>query len=158
MKIKENSTYKQTRELLELARTVNRRLADLYRQQASSTPDERVCMLMEYMQRHEKQMNAALSETMETASEAVLDTYYQFEPEEIEALLDVEHRAIAPDADLDEAIAMVRQFDDIMRSYYARAEQMADSEAVARIFRNLKHLEEEKRNAEVRDALFLKDI
>lgn len=152
------NTYRQTREVLALARTVYRKLTIFYGQQASAFGDKRISMLMDYMQRHEKHMQVVLTECLAETSEAVLDTYHQFEPEEIDALLDVDQWRVDPDTSLNDVLALVRRFDDIMRDFYARAAQMAQTEKVARVFQNLKSLEEEKRNTEMRDILFLQDI
>jgi len=158
MKIEDNTTYKQTREVLALARTLYRKLAGFYAARKESLTDERVTMLMTYMERHEQQMQEVLTETMSNVADQTLDTYYQFQPEDIAVLLDVEQWHIDPDIDIDEMIATVMRFDDILRDYYKRASQMTDNPQVLEVFENLMRLEEEKRNREARDALSLKDL
>jgi hypothetical protein len=158
MKDEDNETYKEAREILELAKEMHRKLSEFYQSRKGGFKDERVNMLMQYMQRHEKQMQEVLTETLAVTPDKVLDTYYQFEPSEVEVLLEVQNWQIGPDAGLDDIIDRVMRFDEILRNYYSRAADMATSEQVADVFRNLKSREEENRNSKVQDALLLKDL
>ena len=158
MKDADNETYKRAREILSLAKQMHWKLSEFYQARKGSFKDERVGMLMQYMQRYEKQMQEVLTETLAVTPDKVLDTYYQFEPSEIEVLLEVQNRQTGPDTSLDDLIDMVMRFDEILRNYYSRAADMATSEQVADVFRDLRSREEENRNSKVQDALLLKDL
>jgi len=115
-------------------------------------------VLVDYMQRHETQMQTLLAETLDVVSEEVLDTYFQFEPEELDTFSEMAQWRIADDTDVDHLIETVMRFDSLLCDFYAHAAEMAPNESVAALFSSLKQREEAKRNNEVRDALSLKDL
>lgn len=158
MKIDNNQTYKQTRELLGLARDIYKKLTGFFSLNQAAFKDERAALLADYIQRYEDRMQQTLAKTLSSLPEEVLDTYFQFEPDDLSIILDMEGLDFQSDADTDDLIEKVIHFDEVLQKFYSHAAQMSHSEPVTRIFENLKDLEENKRNDEIRAALSLQDL
>jgi hypothetical protein len=151
-------TFKRVGDMLKLAGSIHRELKNYYHAIRDRTDDPRIVMLLDYMGRHEKNMRQSLEGFRRSASERVLDSTFQFEPDELETLEDLTGWQPKPDITVDEVVATALRFDSIMRSYYRRAAEMAASESVKELFSNLVQLEKQKQQQLVRDSLALKDL
>jgi hypothetical protein len=157
--VDDNKTYRQVRDMLKLAQRAYRELSDYYAKRNLELKERRAAMLVDYLQGHEEKMESVLSDTMASISEKTLDTFYQYEPESVERILpEVYELHFDDDAGTDEITAKAIRFHEIMRDYYAKAEDMAGSQAVAEVFKNLKDEEVNKVQTIAQDANALHDI
>ena len=154
----DNETFKTTRELLELAESLHRKLKSHYQRQPSSPADEDAKMLLDYIRASEKHFTAMLASYRRQAPRDLLDTFYQFTPEELK-ILD-ETAAWQPDAasGASEVIAVALAFDDCMQAFYQRASEMAPSQAIRDMFASLADAMAAKKRDEALNASQVQDM
>jgi hypothetical protein len=151
-------TFKTTRDILEMAESVHRKLKAVYGEKRVDIEDSRAAMLMDAIEQKEKHLKATVGRYLKDAGEHILDTYYQFAPDQIKDLDILEAWHPEEDASVDEVLAMVLKLDALMHAYYRRAAEMASEEPVREMFENLAEAVAEKKRDEVQNSLRIKDI
>ncbi len=74
--------FEQTKDILEHTQQFYKLIADYYHLMSDQTHKPRIKMLLDYLSRHEKHLEKTLSEYEDSASEQVLNTWFQFSPYE----------------------------------------------------------------------------
>ena len=67
--------FKQTKDVLDYARTFHRQLSEYYDSLSKLAEKQRVKMLLDYLSRHEKHLDEILADYEEDASKKVMNTW-----------------------------------------------------------------------------------
>ena len=138
---------KTTRDLLDQVRDFHKQLSDFYAQKADIANDERVTMLLDYMSRHEMNLEKCLAEYEVDAPGRVLDTWFRFTPDIAECKC-FDRIELTPDMTIDDIIETAMWFDDCLIEVYKTMAERSVSQNVRELFDNLVQLEQnEKRSA-----------
>ncbi|MCK5188869.1 MAG: hypothetical protein KAR12_02310, partial [Methylococcales bacterium] len=70
--------FEQVRDILDHAREFHKCLGEFYQNLVEYEEETRIKMLLEYLGRHEKFLEQGIANFEESASEQVLDTWFQF--------------------------------------------------------------------------------
>jgi len=152
------NTFKQIRDLLDLAESIHTKVQRHYEKKKKSLKDPEAKMLLDYIARKEKMLGSIISRYREGVSAEVLETFYQFTPAEIKTLDGYTAWQPNSNANATEVLAAALMIDAFMLSFYRRAAQMAPSEASADLFANLADAIEEKKRDQASNASLLEDI
>jgi hypothetical protein len=156
--LEKSATYKTTRELLELAESLHYKLKRYYDRQKSSIVDGDAKLLLNYIRQNEKRFTEMISRYRRHAPAEVLDTFYQFTPDELK-LID-EAATWQPDeaAHASQVLADALEVDDRMHAFYRRASEMAPYQPIRDMFASLAEAMTDKQRDEALNASQIRDI
>ena len=149
--------YEQVRDILDHAREFHKRLEEFYQNLAQNEAVARIKMLLEYLSRHEKFLEQGIANFEESASEQVLDTWFQFTQDK-ETLKLPEAVNIKSHMSVEDVIRMGLELDDRLIRLYKDAAENAEVPEVKDVFNNLLEMEKEEEHHLVRAALDSRDI
>lgn len=139
--------FRTTRELLNEIRDFHRKLGHFYREAATKVEREKVKALLEYMGRHEENLNRYLESYEKDAAKRVLDTWFQFTPEIVKRGC-FDEVAIDPDMSVDDVIRNSLWLDECLTKFFKQVADLSVSSDVKDLFSNLAAMEEtEERHA-----------
>ncbi len=142
----------QTRDILEQARRFHRDLRAYYETLGKGNQQERVRLLLDYMQRHEETLDKCLEQYALGAGPGVLNTWFKHAPE-ISAAECFEGIDVHDDMSVDEVIRVSLQLDDRLIAYYRRLADLAVAEEVKDLFNDLLREEQNEERRMARDAI-----
>jgi rubrerythrin len=151
-------TFKTTRDITEWLRKAHRHLSRFYAQRRKVADQERVRLLLDYLSRHEKTLEKALADLEDEAGQHIMDTYFQYLPEEFDELRFDDRQLQESDMTVDDVIRIVIRNDEALTRFYDRLAQTAAIPSVKDMFVRLKDQLEEERTRFVENAMHLKDI
>ena len=151
-------TFKTTRDITEWLRKTHRRLSRFYDQHRKVADKERVRLLLDYLSRHEQTLEKALADLEDEARQQILDTYFQYLPEEFDELRFDDLHLLESDMTVDDVIRIVTRNDEALTRLYDRLAQTAAIPSVKDMFVRLRDQLEEERTRLVENAMHLKDI
>jgi rubrerythrin len=149
---------KTTRDITEWLRKTHRHLSRFYEQRRNIADRERVRLLLDDLSRHEKTLEKALADLEDEARQHILDTYFQYLPEEFDELRFDDRHLQASDMTVDDVLRIVIRNDEASTRLYDRLAQTADIPSVKDMFGRLRDKLEEDRARLVENAMHLKDI
>ena len=149
--------FEQTRDILDHARAFHSHISQLYLRLAGEAEKGAVKMLLDYMGRHERNLEEALIRYEQQASEQILDTWFQYTHDE-ETLHICEASEFRPDMTVKEVVAAGLKLDDCLIRLYREMAEYANSEQVRDVFRNLLEMEEREKHKLSRNALQTLDV
>jgi rubrerythrin len=149
--------FQRTRDVIDHVRAFHAQVGELYRRLAEGADRERVRLLLNYMGRHEKHLEASLAAFEEQAASGLLDTWFQYDPEE-ETLARLTDVAVDPGMGVDDVIALAMRVDDGLIGLYEELAACALSADVKELFANLLELEKQEKSKAIRGALEMKDL
>ena len=149
--------FEQTRDVLEHARAFHAHIGELYHRLANEAERGAVKMLLEYMGRHERNLEEALARYQREASEQILDTWFQYTHDD-EILRLCEDSDFRPDMTVTEIVAAGLKLDDCLIQLYREMAECADSEQVREVFTNLLEMEEHEKHTLSKNALRSLDL
>ena len=149
--------YEQARDIIAHARQFHRLIADYYHTLSAQADKERLRMLLDYLERHERHLERCLAEYGEGASPKVLTHWFRYSPCEdhlghLRALL--AEPAPEPDAVMRTAMRM----DDCIIDMYRKLAAEAEDEDIRAVFRNLLEMEERERRRVIRGTQVMDDL
>lgn len=150
-------TFEQTRDVLDHARSFHHQVAELYQRLEDRVEKERVQMLLDYLQRHEKHLEQSLADYEDEASKWILDAWFQYTLEEdpSDLLSSVE---IREDMSVDDVVRLALRLDDYLIDLYRNMAERADLPEVREVFANLLELEQQDEHQIARNALRLDEM
>jgi hypothetical protein len=151
-------SFKKTRELLEFAQSIHRRVKCHYEQEKASLKKDDAKMLLEYISRKEGRLPSMISQYLKEAPADILDAYYQFPPAEVKLIEDYTAWRPHSKASTAEVLSVALKIDSFMQTFYRRAAQMAPSEAVGEVFRNLAEAVKAKKRDQASNVALFEDI
>lgn len=130
--------YEQVQNILDLARSFHRKLADFYQEldEATEEEKERMKLVLQYLQDHERTLDRKLSQFQTDAPKNILDTWVQFPPENrIDRIFDP--KQIKSDMSVNDIVALTLDFDNALLQFYKKAQDVAATDAISEIFEDL---------------------
>lgn len=149
--------YGQAKEILDAAHEFHRRAAKFYEQLADKAEGARVKMLLDYLVRHEKHLDRALSDYKDEIRTRALNGWYQYAQEQcLMAPFDVSQ--YPADMTVEQVMNIGLEMDKcLVASYKGMAESAATPEC-REIFENLLMMEEQQKHKMARVALEINDM
>lgn len=149
--------YKTVKDVVDYSRKLHQQISKLYQEISQDQTQERVKMLLDYLQRHEAHLEKSLNQFEHDKSQAVLDSWFQYAPDQsITELL--ESIEITNHMSTDEVIAMALKLDDYFIELYEGMVENASSSAVKSVFQNLLEMEQQEKIRTSRAALTIHDM
>lgn len=143
-------------QIIDRIRALHQRIAARFEQVDTAADQERLRMVLAYIGRHERLLGNALAKYQNSASRAVLDTWFKTTPgRPLQECLDrVQIDAKDPDTVLQSVLAMDRCLVDTFR----RIADSAVAEEVRDFFQQLVAMEEREEHRLIRDAVEMEDL
>jgi len=132
-------SFKQVRDIFALSRGFHRRLSEYYARLANHADRQRAKMLLDYLSRHEANLQSCLERYEADASNRLLDAWCQYVPE----AFSFEHLGNCltnPEITVDEVASLVLRLDDALIEFYRDLADNAESPEVRELFENLLQL------------------
>ncbi len=149
--------FEQVRDILDHAREFHKKLHEFYQQLANQEESARIKLLLEYLGGHESFLEQGIANFEESASEQILDTWFQFTQDE--ALLQLPEKLdLKPHMPVEEVIRIGLELDDRLIKLYKDALENSDVPEVQQVFDNLLAMEQQEQRHLVRAALDAGDI
>jgi len=158
MKPRNDPSPRSTRQILQSAKRHHEQLSRHWEaaQRAAGKPETK--MLLDYIRRKENGFVDMVSRYLDHAPDEILDTYFQFTPEEAHMADRFDVWQPESGDTVAEIIDAVLQWDAVMEKYYRRAAQMASREALRDMFIRLADGVIDKQKAQVQNASWLRDL
>lgn len=149
--------YKTVKDVVDHSRQLHHQISELYQKISQDQSQERVKMLLDYLQRHESHLEESLSQFENDKSQKVLDSWFQYAPDQdlAEVLASIE---ITDHMTTDEVIIMALKLDDYFIELYEGMVESSSSSAVKSVFQNLLDMEQQEKIRTARTALNITDM
>jgi rubrerythrin len=149
--------YKTVKDVVDYSRKLHQQISKLYQEISQDQTQERVKMLLDYLQRHESHLEKSLCQFEQDKSQKVLDSWFQYAPDQsiTEVLEGIE---ISNNMSIDEVIVMALKLDDYFIELYEGMVENASSSAVKSVFQNLLDMEQQEKIRTSRAALTMHDM
>lgn len=149
--------YKTVKDVVDHSRRLHQQISQLYADMSQQHTQERVKMLLDYLQRHEKHLEEVLCQFEQDKSQKVLDSWFQYAPDQ--DLTDVLSKiAISDHMSTDEVIAMALKLDDYFIELYGSMVESSHSSDAQSVFQNLLDMEKQEKIKTARTALSIQDM
>lgn len=149
--------YKTVKDVVDHSRRLHQQISQLYQDIKQEQSQERVRMLLDYLQRHEDHLEESLDKFEKDKSQKVLDSWFQYVPDQdISAVL--EQIEITDHMSVDEVILMALKLDDYFIDLYEGMVEHSSSSAVKSVFQNLLDMEQQEKIRTARTALNMADM
>lgn len=151
-------TFQRIDEIIDRIRAIHRELRSCYEQTAERERDARVTWLLDYMGRHEQQLDATLAEFQSEGADAVQETWVQYVPD-ANVRRAIEETRFEPGLSADEVVRRALRLDAALTDLYAGLASSHVAPRVRRLFEHLRERETTKskefsrRLAELHDAV-----
>jgi len=144
-------TFKQTRDIIELAQWFHERLSEFYHRLSDTAERKRVKFLLDYLSRHEKHLQRSLQSYEAHASEKMLNTWFQYVPdtltfERLQAL------QVQTDMSVQDVVDIVMQLDEALVDFYRELADNAESAKLREVFESLLEMEKHEEVVLLREA------
>jgi len=149
--------YKTVKDVVDHSRRLHQQISQLYSEMGQQQPQEKVKMLLDYLQRHEKHLEDALCQFEKDKSQKVLDSWFQYAPDQdlTEVLASIE---IKENMSTDEVIGMALKLDDYFIELYENMVESSRSSDAKSVFQNLLDMEKQEKIRTARTALTINDM
>jgi len=149
--------YKTVKDVVEHSRKLHQQLSKLYKEINQEQTQERVKMLLNYLQRHEEHLQQSLDQFEKDKSQKVLESWFQYTPDQdlSEVLSTIE---INDHMDTEEIILIALKLDDYFIQLYEDMVESTSSPTVREVFQNLLDMEQQEKIRTARAALNIRDI
>jgi len=149
--------YGQAKEILDAAREFHRRAAKFYEELADKAEGVRVKMLLDYLVRHEKHLDRALSEYTDEIRTQALNEWYQYTQEQ--CLLEPFDVSRYPsDMTAEQVMKIGLEMDKCLIASYKGMAESAATEECREIFKSLLEMEQQKKHKMARIALEINEM
>ncbi|MCK9173378.1 hypothetical protein [Desulfuromonas thiophila] len=149
--------YGQAKEFIQHARDFHRKASEFYQQLCDTSDQPRVKLLLDYLARHEKHLERALSDYETSITRKAMDTWYQFAQQActFEPLNSLNYDK---NVTTDEILAIGAKIDECLINSYKAVLDKATTAEVREIFESLLQMEEQEKHVKARMALGLQDM
>lgn len=132
---------RQVSEILDAVRGVHRQLADRYRELDQAASDERIKLLLEDMERRERQFDRCLARYGSEERPGVMNTWLQFVPEEVLKIDRLSERLTEPRS-LSQLVEETLELNSSLSEAYLALAKQAPTPDIEELFTDLANLEE----------------
>jgi len=141
-------------------RRFHKELSDFYQKLNDTAQQERVKMLLDYLQQHEKNLEESLASYQTEVSNNILKTWFKFHiPDELHDTcckqLSIENKL---NASTDEIVALALKLDDCLINLCSMIIEKTDIPEIRDVFTNLLNLEKKQEMQLARNSLTINDI
>lgn len=151
------SCCKQVKEFVEFGRQFHAAIGRLYETLGEHAELERVRMLLDFLQRHEQNLEAALARFEKNSHSGILEAWLEYSPSlDVDAVLAEIKLPEKPSSD--DIIAAALKFDDALIELYREVAEKAVNHNTRVTFQSLLTLEQGEKNQIARAALSLQDM
>jgi rubrerythrin len=147
-----------TRDLLQIAETIHRRVERHYREAAKHCEEPRTRLLLDFLRAREDEHRSILSRYRRESREDLLDAFFPHTPDEAQTAARLASWRPAPKARTEMVLSEVLEVDDRLEAFYRRAAEMAPNPQLGGLFESLANAMDAKRREVIRDAESLEDI
>jgi hypothetical protein len=151
------SCCKQVKEFVTFGRQLHAAVARLYETLGEHADLERVRMLLDYLQRHERNLETALARFEKNSHNAILEAWLEYSPG-LDVDQVVESIKLPEKPSSDDIFTAALKFDDTLIELYREVAAKAVDKKTREVFQNLLKLEESEKNQILRAALSLRDM
>ena len=145
------------KDIIMRVRGLHNQLSWFYEAMGDGASKQRVKLLLQYVSRHERNLETALRQYQEQANQSVLNTWYKASPGN-EIAKDISDLKITPEMTTEEVISLVLAADRKLVNQFRQLSENAASEDVRELFQKLIAIEEREEHQLVRDSEELEDI
>ncbi len=145
------------KDIIMRVRGLHNQLSCFYEAIGDSASKQRVKLLLQYVSRHERNLETALRQYQEQADRSVLNTWYKASPGN-EIAKEISDLKITPEMTTEEVISLVLAADRKLVNQFRQLSENAASEDVRELFQKLIAIEEREEHQLVRDSEALEDI
>jgi rubrerythrin len=143
--------FEQVKDVLDHGRKLHAELRKFYDSLNEHKQQDRVRMVLDYLSRHERNLEEALERFEHDARKGILETWMQYAPSDnVEKIL--KSCVIKPNMSVDEVVKLATDFDDALVELYKDAAREADEEHVKELFQDLINMENTERQSLARDT------
>lgn len=149
--------FKTIKDVIDFSRHLHEALSRQYAELEQLATSERAQLMLDYLNRHEQHLAAALKDYEVDAAKGIMDTWLQYTPE-----LDA-HPVLERIRDMDinnveEVVATALATDEYLREIYEEVAQRADLDELREVARSLRQIESNEQHRLARDALRFSDL
>ncbi|MBI9070832.1 MAG: hypothetical protein JEY94_04500 [Melioribacteraceae bacterium] len=130
------SKFERVKDVIEFAKCFHEKVSKLYERLSISTDDERIRIFLDYLSRHEKNIEDQLNEFEGGLSDKLLDSWFRFLPEEgkYKCFEDIKFK---PGMDVDDVTDLALEMDKCLLNVYARIASSTENHKIKEIFQSL---------------------
>ena len=133
--------YIQTRDILSKACDFHHKLSHYYDEERQRLDEQKVKLLLEYLSRHEKNLEALLKRCSEDAEPSITNTWFKYTPDHLSEAMDPDVH-IPADSTVDDIVQIALNVDNKLIEFYNDAAERAMSRDVRELFEKLARQEE----------------
>lgn len=150
--------YKQVRDVIDGIRAFHRKLGDLYQRMGEVADKERLKILLEYMSRHEQNIDDYLDRfEKDVASRRILESWVKARTDE-EPLMPLETESLQADMSSEQIMRTALEMDERLIGFYEKMSRLAETEEARDMFSALLKHERREEVKLVRDTIeFVQD-
>ena len=145
------------KDIITRIRGMHNQLGWFYQAMEETAAKERVKLLLQYISRHELNLEKALSQYQQQAKKAVLNTWYKATPGDTLGQ-DLDLLKITVDMSAGEVIRIALDVDQKLVAQFRQMAENSGSEEVRELFQKLIAIEEREEHQLVRDAIEFEDV
>lgn len=149
--------YQTVKDVVDHSRRLHHQISELYKEINQDQSQERVKMLLDYLQRHETHLEDSLAQFEKDKSQKVLESWFQYVPDqdltEVLASIDINDHMSTEDV-----ILMALKLDDYFIELYEDMVKSTSSSNVKSVFQNLLEMEQQEKIRTARTALNISDM
>ncbi len=149
--------FKTIKDIIDFSRHLHEALSRQYAELEQLATSERAQLMLDYLNRHEQHLAAALKDYEAGAARGIMDTWLQYTPE-----LDA-HPVLERIRDMDinnveEVVATALATDEYLREIYQEVAERADLDELREVACSLRQIESNEQYRLARDALRFSDL
>ena len=149
--------FEQVKDVIEYSQEIHTKLAKFYNQLSEKHQLSHIKMLLDYLNRHERNLADSLSQYENDAAQQMMNTWLQYAP--TTKLEDkIKYFPIHSDMTLQEVIDIALDLDNALVDLYRNVAQNVDTQELRELFQSLIDMEKKKKKRMVRDAMMLNDL
>lgn len=150
-------TIERGKDILAHAREFHETLVDFYHKLGETISQERVRLLLSYLEQHEKHLQKVLEDYSQEEAPRLLETWYKHSTcrDLKNKLSEIAH---AESVDTEQLVKTAVQLDDCVIDFYREMMTKTENPDLEKIFENLLQLEEREKKKVVKNALRLSDL
>lgn len=149
--------FEQVKDVIEYSQEIHIKLADFYDQLSEKHQLSHIKMLLDYLQRHERNLADSLSQYEKDAAQQMMNTWLQYAPT-TNVKDKIKYFPIHSDMTLQEVIDIALDLDNALVELYRDVKEHVEIPELKELFQNLIDMEDHEKKRMVRDALMLTDL
>lgn len=150
-------SFEQTRDILEQVREYHTRVSEYYRSVGDTASQQRILLLVKYLERRHAAISKHLASCGETAAKDIMNTWFQYSLD-ANLLEYIDSFSISSEMSVDDVIQQVLDIEDRLINLYKEILDSALSDHIREFFEMLLTLEECEEQIMQRDALMMKEL